>query len=199
MIFPLIDLTLLNWLTEKPFIYQNKIYSLIRWILPAITISVLGLTIYDGSYFPLLFVMAIIQITIAGFQAKRIGEFQRVLGSAREVLKNYARIFELLSQQKVESDLMKKHHAIAVSAFEKVKEFSALVNALESRMNPIAMQFGNGLFLYDFHAVSRLEKWREENANDLPHWLESLSEWDGLLSLATLAFQFSFLCFCRSK
>jgi len=188
---------LLNWLTEKPFIYQNKIYSFLRWILPAITISVLGLTIYDGSYFPLLFVMAIIQITIAGFQAKRIGEFQRVLGSAREVLKNYARIFELLSQQKVETDLMKKHHAIAVSAFEKVKEFSALVNALESRMNPIAMQFGNGLFLYDFHAVSRLEKWREENANDLPHWLESLSEWDGLLSLATLHFNFPSYAFAQ--
>ena len=85
---------------------------------------------------------------------------------------------------------MKKHHQIAVNAFEKVKEFSALVNALESRMNPIAMQFGNGLFLYDFHAVARLEKWREENASDLPHWLESLSEWDGLLSLATLHYNY---------
>lgn len=181
---------LVSWLSEKPFIYKNNLYTWMRWILPAITLSVLGLTIYDGSYFPLLFVMAIIQITIAGFQARRIGEFQRVLSSAREVLKNYARIFELLTQQKVESSLMKKHHQTAVNAFEKVKAFSALVNALESRMNPIAMQFGNGLFLYDFHAVARLEKWREENANDLPHWLESLSEWDGLLSLATLHFNF---------
>ena len=181
---------LLRWLSEKPFIYKNNTYTLMRWILPTITLSILGLTIYDWSYFPLLLVMAITQLTIAGFQAKRIGEFQRVLNSAREVLKNYARIFELLSQQKIESSLMKKHHQIAVNAFEKVKEFSALVNALESRMNPIAMQFGNGLFLYDFHAVARLEKWREENASDLPHWLESLSEWDGLLSLATLHYNY---------
>ena len=182
--------TLLHWLSEKPFIYGNTIYSLMRWILPAITIAILGLTIYDWSYFPLLFVMAIIQLTIAGFHATRIGEFQRVLSSARDVLKNYARIFELLSQQKIESVWMKKHQAIAVKAFEKVNQFSALVNALESRMNPIAMQFGNGLFLYDFHAVSKLEKWREENASELPHWLESLSEWDGLVSLATLHYNF---------
>lgn len=188
---------LINWLAEKPFVYKNPIFSLIRWILPAITLSVLGLTIYDWSYFPLLFVMAIIQLTIAGFQAKRIGEFQRVLSVAKNVLKNYARIFELLSQQKVESVLMKKHHAISVNAFERVKQFSALVNALESRMNPIAMQFGNGLFLYDFHAVSKLEKWREENANDLPHWLESLSEWDGLLSLATLHYNFPHYAFAE--
>ena len=188
---------LLIWLSEKPFIYKNNVYTLIRWILPAITLSILGITIYNGSYFPLLFMMAIIQIIIAGFQARRIGEFQRVLSSAREVLKNYARIFELLSQQKVESPLMKKHHKIAVDAFEKVKEFSSLVNALESRMNPIAIQFGNGLFLYDYHAVARLEKWREENANDLPHWLESLSEWDGLLSLATLHYNYPYYAFAE--
>lgn len=181
---------LLKWLTEKPFIYGNRVYSLIRWIIPAITLAMLGLTIYDWNYFPLLFMMAILQITIAGFQAKKIGEFQQVLSKAREVLKNYARLFELLAHQKVESVLMKKHQAIATKAFEKVKHFSALVNALESRMNPIAMQFGNGLFLYDFHAVSKLEKWREENASDLPHWLESLSEWDSLLSAATLHFNF---------
>ncbi len=181
---------LLKWLTEKPFIYGNRDYSLIRWITPAITLSMLGLSIYDWNYFPLLFMMAILQITIAGFQAKKIREFQQVLSKAREVLKNYARLFELLAHQKVESALMKKHQAIAAKAFEKVKHFSALVNALESRMNPIAMQFGNGLFLYDFHAVSKLEKWREENASDLPHWLESLSEWDSLLSAATLHFNF---------
>jgi DNA mismatch repair ATPase MutS len=182
--------TLLRWLSEKPFIYRNTIYSLMRWILPAITIAIAGLAIYDWSYFPLLLMMAIIQLTIAGFHTKRIGEFQRVLSSGREVLKNYARIFELLAHQKVESAWMKKHHKMAVNAFEKVRQFSALVNALEARMNPIAMQFGNGLFLYDFHAVSKLEKWREENTDALPHWLESLGEWDGLLSLATLHFNY---------
>jgi len=182
--------TILSWLCEKPFIYGNTLYSVLRWGLPAITLITVGFTIYDWSYFPLLFIMMIVQITIAGFRAKRIGEFQRVLSSGRKVLSNYARIFEELANHKVESMLMKKHQTHAVSAFEKVKEFSALVNALEARMNPIAMQFGNGLFLYDFHAVARLERWREENANELPHWLESLGEWDSLLSLATLHYNF---------
>ena len=182
--------TLLSWLSEKPFIYGNTLYSVLRWGLPAITLIVVGFTIYDWSYFPLLFIMMIVQITITGFRATRIGEFQRVLSSARKVLSNYARIFQELANHKVESVLMKKHHTFAVSAFEKVKEFSALVNALEARMNPIAMQFGNGLFLYDFHAVARLEKWREKNADELPQWLESLGEWDGLLSLTTLHYNF---------
>jgi DNA mismatch repair ATPase MutS len=92
---------------------------------------------------------------------------------------------------------MKRHQEMALSAFEEVKKFSALVNALEARMNPIAMQFGNGLFLYDFHAVSRLEKWREAHATDLPVWLESLSEWDALLSPATLHFNYPHYAFAE--
>ena len=188
---------LLMWLTEKPFIYGNRSFSLVRWITPAITLSILAYTIYDGSYFPLLFMMGMIQIVIAGFQSKRIEEFQQVLTSARDVLKNYARIFELLAAQKVASVVMKRHQEIALSAYEEVKRFSALVNALEARMNPIAMQFGNGLFLYDFHAVSRLEKWREAHATDLPVWLESLSEWDALLSLATLHFNYPHYAFAE--
>ncbi len=182
--------TILSWLSEKPFIYGRTIYSLLRWGLPAITLIAVGFTIYNWSYFPLLFIMMIVQITIAGFHAKRIGEFQRVLSSGRKVLSNYARIFEKLANQETKSVLMKKHQATAIKAFEKVKKFSLLVNSLEARMNPIAMQFGNGLFLYDFHAVARLERWREQNANELPHWLESLGEWDSLLSLATLHYNF---------
>jgi ABC-type multidrug transport system fused ATPase/permease subunit len=189
--------TLLKWLTEKPFIYKNILYTWLRWLLPAITLCMAGFTYYDGKYFPLLFTMMIIQLAIAGFQAKRIGEFQRVLSVSGEAMKNYARIFEWLAAQKVNSVLMRQYHHTAQAAFEKVKHFSALVNALESRMNPLAMQLGNGLFLYDFHIVSKLEKWREENAKDLPHWLDSMAEWDSLLSLATLHFNYPHYAFAE--
>lgn len=174
------------WLSGKPFIYGKTVYTILRWVLPVITLLIAGLAIYDVSYFTLLFVAMTIQIAIAGIHAKKIGELQRGLSKGKDSLANYARIFELLTKQKYETALMKKHFQIAHEAFEKVAQFSKLVNALESRMNPIAMMFGNGLFLYDFHAVSRVEAWREANAKQLPGWLESLAEWDALISLATI-------------
>jgi ABC-type multidrug transport system fused ATPase/permease subunit len=175
-----------SWLSEKPLIYGKSGYTTLRWVSPAITLLIAGLAIYDVSYFTLLFVAMIIQIAIAGIQAKKIGDLQRGLSKGKDSLANYARIFELLTQQKYETPLMKKHLQTANEAFEKVAQFSKLVNALESRMNPFAMMFGNGLFLYDFHAVSRVEAWREANAQQLPGWLESLAEWDALISLATI-------------
>jgi len=177
---------LLSWLKEQPIFYRNKINTVLRWALPALTVSVAVFVIITLSYFGLFFLMTIIQLALAARYAKRIGAMQEVLVAGGKIMHNYAKIFELLAQNKFESTKMKQHHAVAEAAFKKVKEFSGLVNALESRMNPLAMQLGNGLFLYDFHTVNKLEKWREENANDLPVWLASLAEWDSLISLATL-------------
>jgi DNA mismatch repair ATPase MutS len=181
---------LLNWLTEKPIFYRNAVNSILRWVLPAITLAVLAFVIYTMSYFGLFLLMTSIQLALAASYSKRIGAMQQVLVAGGKIMHNYGKIFELLSKENFSSAKMQQHHALAVSAFEKVKEFSALVNALESRMNPLAMQLGNGLFLYDFHTVSKLEKWREQNAKDLPGWLESLAEWDSLLSLATLHYNY---------
>lgn len=186
------------WLEGKPFIRGKAVITVVRWVLPTIALSLLAFTIYDFTNFPLLLTMMVIQIAIAGFYSKKIGEFQQQLSHAKKVLGNYALVFEQLALQKMDSSLMKKHYALASDAFEKVKAFSKLVNALEARMNPIAMQFGNGLFLYDFHAVSKLEKWREQNANTLPGWLDSLATWDALLSPATLHFNFPHYAFAEA-
>ena len=177
---------LLTWLSEKSFILGKSLFTMLRWGLPALTLLVLAWVTYDISRFPALILMMMVQIAIAGTQAKQIGDLQRKLSKLKDALSNYSLIFEQLAKQKFEFDLMKRHHQVAVNAYEKVGEFSKLVNALESRMNPIAMMFGNGLFLYDFHAVSRVEKWREQHGAELPLWLESLASWDALLSPAAL-------------
>lgn len=181
---------LLSWLNEKPVFYKNTANTILRWVLPAITVSVAVVAIITLKYFGIFFLLATLQLALAASYAKRIGALQKVLVDGGRIMHNYARIFELLSSEKFSSDKMQQHHAIAVTAFKKVKDLSALVNALESRMNPLAMQLGNGLFLYDFHIVSKLEKWREENAHALPGWLKSLAEWDSLISLATLHYNY---------
>lgn len=177
-----------QWLAESSVIYGKKLHTILKWGLPAITLSILAFTISDSKYYPLLLVMMIIQLTITGIYSKQFQQMQSLLVNGKMVLENYSKVFNLLHQQNVSSALMKKHHAVAGKAATEVKLFSGLVNSFESRMNPIAMMFGNGFFMYDFHSVSKLEAWREQNAKDLPHWLESLAEWDALISMATLHF-----------
>jgi hypothetical protein len=142
----------------EPLVYNKSLFTLLRWVLPAITLIILGLIYFDGAYFPLLFIMMMVQLSITGYYSKQIGEFQRKLSTGKKVMGNYARIFEKLAHQKVESELMKSHQQMATRAFNKVKQFAEQVNAFEARMNPIAMMFGNGLFLYDFQILNKLEK-----------------------------------------
>jgi hypothetical protein len=184
-----------QWLTEKPFIYKKKIYAVLKWVLPAITLSL----VFGGYFGPVPFVVVLgmmaVQMTIAGFHSANVLRIQKILAEGRSIMGNYSRLFELLHNENFSSSLMQRHHALAEEAGKEVRKFSALVNALESRMNQIAMIFGNALFLYDFHTISNLEEWREKNGSKLPKWLSSLAEWDALLSLANLHYNFPLYAF----
>jgi DNA mismatch repair ATPase MutS len=177
---------LFAWLKEPPLIYGKSIFSIMRWVLPAITcLSIVGM-FFSPIFQSISLMLFIIQLSICGSYNKPITKLQTELSRYKSILENYANVFQLMKAQSFTSPLLKKHHHTAMSAATHVKEFSSLVNAIESRMNLIARIFGNGLFLYDFHSVSSLEKWREQHAASLPSWIASLAEWDALLSFATL-------------
>lgn len=176
------------WLQESPLLLGRRIIDIVKWVLPIITISMLIGIAFDPVFKPLFFFMLLLQLAIASIYAKPIARMQNRLSVYKVIMDNYSRLFLLMKNQTWSADILKRHHHIATEAAAHVKEFSSLVNALESRMNMIARMFGNGLFLYDFHSVSNLEKWRKQNAVSLPVWMKSLAEWDALLSYATLHF-----------
>ncbi len=178
--------SLYAWLKERGLFQGKKVFTIIKWLLPAITcLSLLAISI-DPLFQSVFGVLFFVQLAIAGAYNKRISQLQMKLSRYRGLLENYARIFKLMKEQSFNSTMMHKHQQLATEATDNVKKFSSLVNSLESRMNLIARVFGNGLFLYDFHSVSNVERWREQYATQLPVWLSSLAEWDSLLSFAAL-------------
>ena len=183
------DLKILwSWLKEPSLFYGKRSYTIIRWVLPIITCLCLFGVLFNSVFQSIFFFMMIVQLVLCGVHSKQIVQFQLSVSVYKTILGNYSKIFQLLKEQPCSSAIMKKHCQLANEAADSVAEFSSLANALESRMNVMAMMFGNGLFLYDLHAVARLEKWRSDHAQSLPNWLDSLAEWDALLSFATLHF-----------
>jgi DNA mismatch repair ATPase MutS len=176
------------WLKQPNLFYKKTRLNMLRWVMPVITCSALVAFMIDSSFQWVFFGLAGIQIAICGSYDKQITKLQMELSVYKVVLENYSRIFSLMKEQSFLSELLKAHHQTATEAKAHVKEVSSLINAIESRMNMIAKMFGNALFMYDLHTVSNLEKWREQHAASLPKWIQSLSEWDALLSFATLHF-----------
>lgn len=181
---------LLNWLREPNLLLHNKVIQIMKWLLPILTCGTLIGVAFHPISKGLFFLLFICQLAFAAWYGKRIDFLQNQLARHRDALENFAKLFRLLNKISFHSALMKEHQRQAREAAEVVHDFSKLVNALETRMNLFARFFGNGLFLYDFHAVSRLEGWRKQYASSLPKWLTSLAEWDSLLSFGTLHFNF---------
>jgi len=63
-----------------------------------------------------------------------------------------------------------------------------VIKAFDSRLNLFVGFVFNALFLWDFHCILRLEKWRRSAASNLPGWLNLLGRIDALNSLANYAF-----------
>lgn len=176
---------LLNWLKEPDLFLGKSFFQIIKWVLPLITcFSLIGVA-FAPIFQSVFFFFFIVQLSLAAGYSKSISVLQAKLAGYKVALENYSMLFRLLKKESFASPLILQHHQLATQAAESVHEFSKRVNSLESRMNLIARLFGNGLFLFDFHNVSRLEAWRKQHAETLPQWLESLAEWDSLLAFAT--------------
>ncbi len=179
---------LLEWAKQENFIEGKPVYRILLIVGPLITLSLLAITILDSTWMPALLLAMGIQWSIASFHSRTISRVQDALGKHKQVLERYAVLLRLLSEQEFRSGFAQSLKALAVKASLKVKEFSELVNALESRMNAIANMFGNSFFLYDLQSIRKLERWRDVNAKELPHWLETIAETDALCALGTFHF-----------
>jgi ABC-type multidrug transport system fused ATPase/permease subunit len=74
------------------------------------------------------------------------------------------------------------------SAAVSVKKLGKLIQFFDSRNNMITGFLLNGLLLWDYQCLSRIEKWKSENKNMFPLWLRMIGQADAFISLGNYAF-----------
>lgn len=179
---------LFAWLREPNLFLGKRFFQIAKWVFPFITCAAFVAIVFDSTFEIIFFLLFISQIGFAAAYSKPISILQNKLAGYRMLLENYAKLLNKWKGLTFQSAVLNQHQQKANEAAENVHAFSKLVNALETRMNMFARFFGNGLFLYDFHSVTRLEAWRDQHAHELQPWIDSLAEWDALLSFGTLHF-----------
>lgn len=177
-----------NWLVDRDVVLGKRIYTALLVFFPAISVLLIALTIYNTIYFPLLFVFAGIQWTILSFRAKEVSKAEQALSHHQKLIDKYAELLARISSTQFGGKKLKEIQEEAQEASGRIKRFSQLVNAFESRKNAIANLFGNSLYLYDLQCLYRLEKWRSVNGDLVKGWLEKIAEMDALISLSTFHF-----------
>jgi DNA mismatch repair ATPase MutS len=74
-----------------------------------------------------------------------------------------------------------------VSAGASVQKIGQLINSLDYRLNIIVGIILNGLILWDFQCLKRLEKWKSAYKTYFATWLEMLGQVDAFVSLGNFA------------
>ena len=178
--------SILNWVKAPPD-FNHKIYRILLFIIPLITITMLIFLIIGNISYSNFFLFLLVPLGIAGFNNKKINRKHIRLSKKTEMLKKYSKLINKIEDENFQSERLQnlkkeliKNHKTASSNIQKLAK---ILNALDSRLNMIAWVILNGFLIWDLMQVVRLENWQNKFKDELPKWFFVIAEIDALSSL----------------
>jgi len=191
--------SLLEWMKASATGKNRNISYILIWALPVVsTLSLLlviaGLLHY--SVFLLFFLGNLFWISAGLKKTNRIhaalSRKYTYLSSLNELLKVFEKEqFESAQLNEIKQNISGSNISAAVS----VKKLSRLIQSFDNRMNILVGFFLNGLFLWDYHCIFKLEKWKSNNKELFPGWLEMAGTVDAYISLGNFGYNNPEFCY----
>jgi hypothetical protein len=183
---------LLEWMGGETIIKSSSLNKYLIHLLPAAAIISLLLVlagVINYSVFILIFLLNLFYVA-AGL--KKINKIHAILSKKYSYLSSIEKLFKSFDNELFTShilnDIKLNISDSTVSAAVSVKKLSRLINAFDSRLNILVSLILNGLLLWDYHSIYRLEKWKSEYKELFPAWLEMLGQVDAYICFANFAF-----------
>ncbi len=181
----------MDWMKEKPRFSKRIFYRIAPVLFPVITIILFALwafSLINIAWFVLMFMANLFLISL------NIGHLNRIhakLTKKSSYLSVVSLLIEHILSEKFEAEYLKVQQegleAEGRSAVDNVKRLSRILNYFDSRLNMIMGVVLNGIFLWDYHCVISMEKWKNNMSEKLPGWFDILARVDAINSLAFYA------------
>jgi hypothetical protein len=187
------DISLLSSWVNKPVYYLNKkIYLVISLALPFLFISCLITAFFIPGLVNLAVILFFLQLVIIGLRVQHTNSEHALIGKRLEVLKKYYHLLSEIEKVNFKSKVLKAISADLISgeysAARSINDLTKIVSAFDLRLNLLAAIFLEGFFLWDIRCMIKLEKWKTQQGHHLNRWLDSIAEYDAMVSLSTLSF-----------
>lgn len=166
------------------------IFNVLRFILPAVTVLVFVLGIMGRMNIGWSLVSFFAVLLFSWLFSGIAGQAVMPMISFGYIIEDYIRMFELISAEEFDSELLKgiKAHLSqdsgALAAIKKLRSISAAFNI---RYNPIVHQILCGLTMWDFHIGRMMDRWKYKNGGSVAGWIKAVSDMEELMSFAVLA------------
>jgi len=182
------DTHLIVWSKEQPWLSHNITYQILRWALPLLTFAMLGFTIYGMipiGYFILLLLVNF--LVIRNISSKINTQYHNITNQL-PALKNYMQLLQHIERQSfTSSDLIELQKNLFLDKHPSsriIRKLFRISDALDNRNNLLADIILKLFFLWDIHQVIRLENWHRHYAGHIENWIETIGNFDAIISLA---------------
>ncbi|HTD73967.1 MAG TPA: hypothetical protein VK652_10610, partial [Steroidobacteraceae bacterium] len=166
----------------------------VRWAAPlsaGLAVGAIVIWAVWGFLFPLLAVI-LIEAALSYVLRKPIHAAITTVESAFEDLKGLAVLLNRIEAEHFEAaplrELQSKLSSHSLSASTALSKLATIVSFVEARRNPILAPLLL-LFMYPLQTALAAERWRSAHGAVIDSWLETLGEFEALLSLAQYAFE----------
>lgn len=146
---------------------------------------------YGGSFWDIFIVIALFHITLTFIYLKRINIVHEGFGGSSKFLNSFSNAISWTESISWSSGYIlgffrSKREDSSVSG--QIKALSAIIQAFDARLNMLLGSFLNVFLLWDLRCAIRLDKWYKESSLDLVQGLSRISQFEELISFATLSY-----------
>ncbi|MCC0697696.1 mannonate oxidoreductase [Clostridioides sp. ES-S-0048-02] len=174
---------------EDKKVYIPKWMHVFTWGLP--TATILSFIFFILGFLPMLpvFLLFVLQLGFGGFGNTKLMQTLSPLFSFSRSIQVYEKMFEVLEKETFESPYLKELQAKLSKGngvSKGIKQLNSIGNAVNLRYNQIVYILACGVLMWNYHCAESLERWKSVYGNQIRGWLESIGEFEALISLTII-------------
>lgn len=181
-----------DWLREDDNFFTTPFIKLSAYILPAAAVITLVFVFAGILSLKVFILLYVFNLMLIGIFIKRSNRIHAMVSQKHIFLSSVEQLVATFEKEQFKSSVLtatqEKMCTRQGSAAEKIRELKFLIQAFDNRLNLFVGFILNGLLLWDFHCIIKLEKWRTSVSSSLPVWMNLLGKIDGFNSLANYAY-----------
>lgn len=183
---------LTNWMKEAPVFSGFKPWLILRYLIPAIVITVTGLFIYDYIGASPFLLTLLLSLVLAYQLNKYVAPVHEKLSKMADELNILSISISLIEKEEFNNPILKKLQSSYLqkkqTASQNIHELKKILDKLDLRYNFVLFIPLNVFLQWSLHQMLDLEKWKAKQQENLGLWFETLGHLEALNSFAVINF-----------
>jgi len=178
---------MLDWVQELP-VFRAKVFTLLIYIIPVLSMIMIYLLATGTISYNMFLLYLLIPWGISGSYAVKVNRRHNMVSKTSKMLSKYAMLLNAIEEKNFRSSklvaLSLKLKPGKSSAGTSIKQLSAILTALDNRLNFVSWALFHGLLLWDILQMKRLENWQGKHKDNMKNWFDVIAEIDALNSFS---------------